>query len=102
VTRAPWLAIVACVALCGCGNPSDLTPIRLRHSPPIGQLSAQQLRSLSMECEQYPDHQWARGRFDAAYCEAAIAAWSDSPLQLVVVPETPAETAQKHDPSAQR
>jgi hypothetical protein len=94
VTKAVWLALMGCTACCGCGNPGDLAPIRLLHSPPIASLSPQQLRALSMECEKYPSHQWARGRFDAAYCEAAIAAWADSPLQLVVIPETRAEVPQ--------
>ena len=38
-----------------------------------------------MECDQYPTHGTMRGRYDAAYCEEAMAAWGDSPLQLVIV-----------------
>jgi hypothetical protein len=80
-------AIVAAMALCACrGGSGDLAPIRLLHSPPVSRQSPQQLRALSMECEQYPPHGAFRGRFDAAYCEEAIAAWADSPLQLVVIP----------------
>jgi hypothetical protein len=97
VTAAVRLAAVAIMAfaaaaLGACGGGSDparageLSPIRLLHSPPVGRLSAQQLRDLSMECEKYPPRGPDRGRFDAAYCEEAIAAWSDSPLQLVVIP----------------
>jgi hypothetical protein len=36
-----------------------------------------------MDCEQYPIKDSARGRYEAAYCEAAIAAWSDAPLQML-------------------
>ncbi len=41
-----------------------------------------------------------RGRYDAEYCEEAIAAWGDSPLQIVVIDgghsnSTPAEPATK-------
>ena len=36
-----------------------------------------------MDCEKYPRHDSARGRYDAAYCEEAIAAWSDAPLQMI-------------------
>ncbi len=63
-----------------------LAPMRLLHSPPIGQLNAEQLRSLSMDCEKYPRKESMRGRYDAAYCEEAIAAWADSPLQMVTIP----------------
>src|SRR3974390_3254300 len=64
---------LACAAIAGCGkksaDPADLVPVRLLHSPPVGQLEAQQLRSLSMECERYSPHDGMRGRYDAAYCE---------------------------------
>ena len=76
--------IIACAGLAGCGgNSPDLAPIRLRHKPPVDRLTAEQLRSLSMECEKYPPNKSARGRYEAAYCEEAIAAWSDAPLQMV-------------------
>jgi hypothetical protein len=26
-----------------------------------------------------------RGRYDAAYCEEAMAAWADAPLQMVTI-----------------
>jgi hypothetical protein len=84
--EGPRLGLVAIgTLLCACGG-ADLGPVRLRHSPPVERLTPQQLRALSMECEQYPPKQAFRGRYDAAYCEAAIAAWGDSPLQLVVIP----------------
>jgi hypothetical protein len=86
-------------ALTGCGRdsgqsaapkqpaaPGQAAVPRLIHSPPIAQLSPQQLRSLSMECEKYSPDKSARGPYEAAYCEDAIAAWADSPLQIVPVP----------------
>ena len=86
-----WVG-AAGVGLIGCsGNGNELAPIRLTHSPPVARLDPQQLRSLSMECEQYSPNNSMRGRYDAAYCEEAIAAWGDSPLQMVVIdqPKTP-------------
>jgi hypothetical protein len=80
------------VGLIGCsGNGNELAPIRLTHSPPVARLDPQHLRSLSMECEQYASNNSMRGRYDAAYCEEAIAAWGDSPLQMVIIapPKTP-------------
>jgi hypothetical protein len=79
--------------LTGCsGADSELAPIRLAHSPPVATLDPQQLRSVSMQCEQYSPHNSMRGRYDAKYCEEAIAAWGDSPLQMVIIappPKTP-------------
>jgi hypothetical protein len=74
--------------LSACGGGADLAPVRLLHSPPLDKLAPPQLRALSMDCEKYPARQSFRGRYDAAYCEAAIAAWGDSPLQMVVLPAT--------------
>jgi hypothetical protein len=90
--RLDWRTSLALIsgALCGCGKAPDLAPLRLRHSPPIERLAAPQLRALSIECEQYPIHGPMRGRYDSAYCEAAIAAWGDSPLQWVIIPAAPA------------
>ncbi|MEP6549012.1 MAG: hypothetical protein ABJD53_16265 [Gammaproteobacteria bacterium] len=78
--------LTACGCLNGCGDSRELTPIRLTHSPPVGRLDPQRLRSLSMECEKYPPINSMRGRYDAAYCEEAIVAWGESPLQMVVIP----------------
>jgi len=83
-------ALLACAALAcvitGCGKKSaDLVPVRLLHTPPIQRLDAQQLRSLSMQCERYSPHDGMRGRYDAAYCEEAMAAWADAPLQMVTI-----------------
>jgi hypothetical protein len=88
------LLILFSAALTGCGRgsggsaaPQDPRPHdpQLIHAPPITQLAAEQLRSLSMECEKYVPENSARGPYDAKYCEDAIAAWSDSPLQIVVI-----------------
>ena len=87
------LLIVFSAAVPGCGRdsgrsaaptpPKIIHDPKLIHGPPVTQLSAEQLRSLSMECEKYVPDKAARGPYDAAYCEDAIAAWSDSPLQMV-------------------
>jgi hypothetical protein len=87
------VAIGALVSACG-GGDADLAPVRLLHSPAVEKLAPPQLRTLSMDCEKYPPKQSFRGRYDAAYCEAAIAAWGDSPLQMVVIPAAPAENGQ--------
>ncbi len=58
----------------------------LIHTPPIKQLDLRQLKALSIECEKYFPGQFARGPYDAAYCQAAIDAWGDSPLQMVRIP----------------
>ena len=77
---------LAAGGLAGCsGDANELAPIRLTHSPPVARLDPQRLRSLSMECEQYSPSNSMRGRYDAAYCEEAIAAWGDSPLQMVII-----------------
>jgi hypothetical protein len=83
-TARPLLLVISAGLGCG-GNSADLAPIRLIHSPPVAQLNAQQLRSLSMECEKYPANGSMRGRYDAAYCEDAMAAWADAPLQMVPI-----------------
>jgi hypothetical protein len=62
----------------------------LIHTPPIKQLDLKQLKTLSIECEKYLPGQFARGPYDAAYCQAAIDAWGDAPLQMVRIrPESP-------------
>ena len=82
------LLIVCGDAAAGCSRDgTDIAPVRLRHDPPIAQLGAEQLRSLSMDCERYSPKDSMRGRYDAKYCEDAIAAWGDSPLQMVTLPQ---------------
>jgi hypothetical protein len=107
------LLMVFSAALTGCGRdsgqtagpgqasapgqaalPGQAAAPRLIHSPPIAKMGAEQLRSLSMECEKYVPDKSARGPYDAAYCEDAIAAWSDSPLQIVpIIKEEPVRDA---------
>ena len=38
-----------------------------------------------MECEKYSPDKSSRGPYEAAYCEQAMAAWGDSPLQIVII-----------------
>jgi hypothetical protein len=97
------LLMALCAALTGCGRDSGQahTPAQsvlpaqssapgLIRSPPVAQLAAEQLRSLSLECQKYPADTSSRGPYDAAYCEAAIAAWADAPLQMIpIIKETP-------------
>jgi hypothetical protein len=96
MTSACLVLVMFGAASSGCGRepgrpapppaaPSPPAGPTLIHSPPIAQLPAAQLRSLSMECEKYAADKSARGPYDAAYCEQAIAAWSDSPLQIVPI-----------------
>jgi len=40
-----------------------------------------------MDCEKYSPDKSTRGPYDAAYCQDAIAAWSDSPLQMLPMPK---------------
>jgi hypothetical protein len=53
-------------------------------------MTAEQLRALSQDCEKYPPKDSMRGRYDGRYCEDAIAAWGDSPLQMITLPKTSA------------
>jgi len=86
------LALIVCAtSATGCGgDAADLAPVRLRHEPPIGQMTPEQLRALSIDCEKYPPKDSMRGRYDGRYCEDAIAAWGDSPLQMITLPRTSA------------
>jgi hypothetical protein len=61
----------------------------LIHAPPINQLDLRRLKALSIECEKYLPGQFARGPYDAAYCQAAIDAWGDAPLQMLSIPASP-------------
>ena len=88
------MRLVALGALLSACGGADLAPVRLLHSPEVEKLTPPQLRALSMDCEKYSPKQSFRGRYDAAYCAAAIAAWGDSPLQMVVIPDTRAQNGQ--------
>jgi hypothetical protein len=75
----------AAVSACGGSAPPAIPTAesKLIHSPPVAKLSDQQLRALSMDCEKYVPEKSARGPYDAAYCEAAAAAWADAPIQML-------------------
>jgi len=85
--------------LFGCGGSSKPPPIEPKgiHKPPLAQLTSPQLRALSMQCEQYTPDQSMRGPYDADYCEKAIAAWSDAPLQMIQI-EKPGAAAPASSP----
>jgi hypothetical protein len=51
-----------------------------------------------MDCEKYSPDGISRGPYEIAYCENAIAAWSDSPLQMVIIPQP--VTVTTPDPAA--
>ncbi len=106
--KAAAFLLIACSALaCGCSRDSAQTPpptttpptttpppttpppgaSNLIRTPPIKLLNDQQLRALSQRCEKYVPENSARGPYDAAYCEAAMAAWSDAPLQMLPIPK---------------
>ncbi len=92
-TALAGAALFAGAAFPGCssGSSGDIAPIRLKHTPPVAQLSGNELRSLSMECDSYQPHDGMRGRYDAAYCDEVMAAWADAPLQMITVKPTPNE-----------
>jgi hypothetical protein len=73
----------------GNGHPPRPAPraSRFVHAPPISGLNPTQLRALSMDCEKYIPDAASRGPYDLAYCENAIAAWGDSPLQMLTIPQ---------------
>jgi hypothetical protein len=99
MTRAAHVLLIVCsAALAACGRVSPApgarpaappAASRLIHTPPISKLTPEQLRSLSMECQKYEPDKSTRGPYDAAYCDDAIAAWSDSPLQIVPISKEP-------------
>jgi hypothetical protein len=78
--------------LFGCSGGSKPPPSEPKgiHRPPLAQLTSEQLRALSMQCESYTPDQSMRGPYDADYCEKAIAAWSDAPLQMLPLEKAPA------------
>jgi hypothetical protein len=106
--KPTWILWMAFTVLAGCGGdagqsaapkqtaaPGRPAGPELIHSPPITQLVPEQLRALSMECEKYSPDKSARGPYEAAYCEDAIAAWADSPLQMIPVPVNKDDSARQ-------
>jgi len=77
------------VAGCGQAPAPPAAKSRLINAPPIAKLSLDQLRGLAARCDRYPPDGPARGPYDAKYCEAALAAWSDSPIQMLRLPDQP-------------
>jgi hypothetical protein len=94
-THVPLLLCALCLAgvLPACSHAPAPSPRTdeptLIHTPPIKQLDLKQLKALSIECEKYLPGPVARGPFDAAYCQSAIDAWGDAPLQMVRIPAAP-------------
>lgn len=94
------LLAAAAVAACS-GDPKDLAPVRLTHTPAIGALKAEQLQALSLDCGKYPLRGSERGRYEAAYCEQAMAAWSDAPLQMLNLQSPARQSADAQNPKAE-
>ncbi len=83
-----WLVLGA--AACGQAPAPPAATSRLIDTPPIAKLTPDQLHGLATRCGRYPPDGPARGPYDAGYCEAAIAAWSDSPIQMLRLSDQPA------------
>jgi hypothetical protein len=82
-----WLVLG--VAACGQAPAPPAATSRLIDSPPIAKLNPDQLHGLATRCERYTAPGPARGPYDARYCEAAIAAWADSPIQMLPLSDQP-------------
>jgi hypothetical protein len=90
----PVDAVAIFFILAGCSGaekpqatlPAHIEQINLINTPPIGRLSEDQLRGLAARCERYQPSGPARGPYSAKYCDDAEAAWSDSPLHMLVMP----------------
>jgi hypothetical protein len=76
-----WLVLG--VAACEQAPAPPAATSRLIDTPPISKLTPDQLHGLATRCGRYTADGAARGPYDARYCEAAIAAWSDSPIQML-------------------
>jgi hypothetical protein len=83
-----WLVLG--VAACGQAPAPPAATSRLIDTPPIAKLTPDQLHGLATRCGRYPPDGSARGPYDARYCDAAIAAWSDSPIQMLRLSDQPA------------
>jgi len=82
-----WLVLG--VAACGQAPAPPLATSRLIDTPAIAKLTPDQLHGLATRCERYTPDGLARGPYDARYCEAAIAAWADSPIQMLPLSDPP-------------
>jgi hypothetical protein len=87
---AVFSLLVLGLAACGQAPAPPAVKSRLISAPPIAKLTPDQLHGLARRCDRYPPDGPARGPYDAQYCEAAIAAWSDSPIQMLRLPDQPA------------
>jgi hypothetical protein len=86
-----WLVLgVLGAAACGQAPMPPAARSRLIDTPPIAKLTPDQLHGLATRCGRYTPDGPARGPYDARYCEAAIAAWSDSPIQMLRLSGQPA------------
>jgi hypothetical protein len=83
-----WLVLG--MAACGQAPAPPAATSRLINTPPIAKLTPAQLHGLATRCGRYSPDGPARGPYDARYCEAAIAAWSDSPIQMLRLSDQPA------------
>jgi len=83
------LGWVAWLAACGQAPAPPPATSRLINTPPIAKLNPDQLRGLAARCNRYAPEGPARGPYEAKYCEDAIAAWSDSPIQMLRLPDRP-------------
>jgi hypothetical protein len=94
VKRIVAAVLMAGGALSACERPPvphAAAESTLIHSPPLKHLDLKQLKALSQECEKYLPGQFARGPYDAAYCQEAIDRWGDAPLEMVrIAPSPPA------------
>jgi len=83
-----WLVLG--VVACGQAPAPPAATSRLIDTPPISKLRPDQLHGLATRCGRYTADGTGRGPYDARYCEAAIAAWSDSPIQMLRLSDQPA------------
>jgi hypothetical protein len=81
------IGLLLYMAACGQAPAPPAATSRLINTPPIAKLTPAQLHGLATRCGRYPSEGPARGPYDARYCEAAIAAWSDSPIQMLPLPD---------------
>lgn len=95
------VVVVPLALLCSCSGKKEPAAIsaaaaaewHLIHTPPIARLSEDQLRGLAERCRRYDTTGTARGPYSAKYCDDALAAWSDSPLHMLVIPPDSAAKA---------